>query len=564
MTVVDLFCGAGGFSEGFRQLGFEIILGIDKWETAIKTFKYNQSTKVLHKNILELMSSTKLIESLPDSDIIIGSPPCVSFSSSNKSGKADKSLGLRLTEAFLRFVVIKKYKRNSILKGWFMENVPNSIKYLKDEYSFEDLDLSDWALKNGLPPHTAAITVRGNYAVLNSADYGSFQARKRVILGEYISTGKFIPPPPTHSNVKGSLLPSHKKIKHLWKYLPSPFNYEKYFITDPNYKFRLRSSLLSDHFYDTGIYKNQWIWSKEYKVSHPFMGKMAFPENINKPSRTIMATKIVNSREALIYKCELPRIGDGEYRSPTTREAACIMGFPISYQFWGSEKTKWRLLGNAVCPSVSSSIAREIYKILSLNVPKPNFNKKICLKNVNNLNDYKIKDFQSPPVRNQNSRFRRHPFKIGNMTVTLSNYSILNNDKIANDKWFSSIQYGTGKNYGIQEYREDFFNQLEPIIINSFKDGQEFIKKINNGFSEKIGSAKELQIAYETGLKPFNQKLSPYDLIEELSFIINNFSSSMDKQYLDSQGIFLKEEIPKKQLFALYAINKIISIANNS
>lgn len=35
MTVIDLFCGAGGFSEGFRQQGFEILQGIDCWEPAI-------------------------------------------------------------------------------------------------------------------------------------------------------------------------------------------------------------------------------------------------------------------------------------------------------------------------------------------------------------------------------------------------------------------------------------------------------------------------------------------------------------------------------------------------
>lgn len=36
--VIDFCCGAGGLSEGFRQAGFEIILGIDIWETALATF----------------------------------------------------------------------------------------------------------------------------------------------------------------------------------------------------------------------------------------------------------------------------------------------------------------------------------------------------------------------------------------------------------------------------------------------------------------------------------------------------------------------------------------------
>jgi len=40
-TVVDLFCGAGGFSEGFKKAGFEILFGFDKCAQAIDTFGYN-------------------------------------------------------------------------------------------------------------------------------------------------------------------------------------------------------------------------------------------------------------------------------------------------------------------------------------------------------------------------------------------------------------------------------------------------------------------------------------------------------------------------------------------
>ena len=36
MKVADFFCG-GGFSEGFRQAGFEIVFAVDKWEPAVNT-----------------------------------------------------------------------------------------------------------------------------------------------------------------------------------------------------------------------------------------------------------------------------------------------------------------------------------------------------------------------------------------------------------------------------------------------------------------------------------------------------------------------------------------------
>ncbi|MBQ5625308.1 MAG: DNA cytosine methyltransferase, partial [Phascolarctobacterium sp.] len=41
MNVIDLFCGCGGFSKGFEQAGFKIILGLDFWQDAIITYQTN-------------------------------------------------------------------------------------------------------------------------------------------------------------------------------------------------------------------------------------------------------------------------------------------------------------------------------------------------------------------------------------------------------------------------------------------------------------------------------------------------------------------------------------------
>jgi predicted RNA methylase len=144
LTVIDFFCGAGGFSEGFRQQGYEIILGVDFWQPAISTYNHNFNKEFQTKNVLDFYDSIEEIEKLPNSDVIIGSPPCVSFSSSNKSGKADKEYGLKLTESFLRIIAVKKHQPKSKLKAWFMENVENSKKYLKESYSFSDLNLTSW------------------------------------------------------------------------------------------------------------------------------------------------------------------------------------------------------------------------------------------------------------------------------------------------------------------------------------------------------------------------------------------------------------------------------------
>ena len=83
---------------------------LDNWNPAVSTHHLNHpNCSTVKKNILEI-DSNKIDEIVPDSDIIIGSPPCVSFSMSNKAGKADKSLGIKLIYAYLRIVL---WKQNS-------------------------------------------------------------------------------------------------------------------------------------------------------------------------------------------------------------------------------------------------------------------------------------------------------------------------------------------------------------------------------------------------------------------------------------------------------------------
>ncbi len=561
-TVVDVFCGAGGFSEGFRQQGFHIIKGYDNSGPAIETYNHNFHLNLETKNVLDFQSSVEEIHAIPDTTVILGSPPCVSFSNSNKSGKADKSMGLKLTEAFLRIVAVKKFKSESILKAWFMENVPNSLKYIKEQYTFRDLDLSEWALSIGKKPEEIAIKIAGNSKVINSADYGSPQVRKRAITGEIISKRGIVIPFPTHCTPKKkSDLPGYRTLSEIRAALPSPFSYRpKKLVTDPSYDIAIPHAQLSDQFYDTGLFECEWKNSQFLKVNHPYMGRMSFPEKESSPSRTICATNIGTSRESIIYKSEFSRVGNGEYRTHTVREAATLMGFPITYQFCGAETSKLRLVGNAVCPSVSRAFAKIVRKELGLQrIINPNVCKEANLEGVNNLNSPLIKSFETPPRKNKGSRFRRHPFKYGNITVTLSNYDITNKGSATN--WITSVQYGNGDGYPSENYPDNFFEQLENVIAD-FEQGTKFIETINNGFSERIANGKTLQEMYETR-RTQQSLLQPTDLIEEVASIIDGFTFK-DPDFKQNGSVFFnhKAVVPKKQVMALYAINKISSIAN--
>jgi DNA (cytosine-5)-methyltransferase 1 len=459
--VIDFFCGAGGFSEGFRQQGFDIIGGIDNWQPAIDTHNLNHNLNDTIFDILnywsEESSNIEEINKIPNTEFIIGSPSCISFSMSNNAGKADKTLGIKLIEAYLRVIAVKKHQKNSILKAWYMENVPKSKNFIKEEYTFKDLSLSKWAKKNNKNPEAVALKTHGG--IFNAGDYGAPQERKRFIAGEWTENGEFIFPKKTHE--------CHVKSCDIRNKMPKPSlkkNTKKWI--DPNYpNLELKTEEITDHFYDTGLYEIEWEKAEHLKINHPFMGKMYFPENENRPCRTIMATRSASTRESIIYKSEHNRKGNGEYRLPTIREIASLMGFPYVYQFTGSEIVKWRQVGNSVCPHMSSALAKALRK--KMNLPE------IQLKNIkfSPLKDYKIinlntfieRKFNNPKKRQINARFRRHPLKAGNMTVDLMNYHPNKKDCVA-ENWYISVFFGTGDGHGFKILQDKDLEKIKKYL----------------------------------------------------------------------------------------------------
>ena len=65
LTVIDLFCGAGGLSYGFIGAGFSVLAAIDNNRTALQTYKVNLGPHVLHWNLADDVV-------LPDAAVIIG------------------------------------------------------------------------------------------------------------------------------------------------------------------------------------------------------------------------------------------------------------------------------------------------------------------------------------------------------------------------------------------------------------------------------------------------------------------------------------------------------------
>lgn len=119
-TIGDLFCGAGGMSEGFKQGGKKILWGVEYNRKACPTYKVNHpNTTLFNKNIKDID-----INELDYVDIIVGGPPCQGLSPSGKRFINDPR-----NELYKEFVrIVKGLKSKEIL----MENVVQ-IKNMKDE-----------------------------------------------------------------------------------------------------------------------------------------------------------------------------------------------------------------------------------------------------------------------------------------------------------------------------------------------------------------------------------------------------------------------------------------------
>ena len=328
LTVGDLFCGAGGFSEGFRQAGFRVKWAIDNWEPAVTTFRKNfPGTRVPQpRNLLDERS----LDDLERVDVLVGGPPFTHFSLANKGGNGDLKLGLGLVARFLDAVELLKPDY------WIMENVPNLLQILRRQ---TDPRLSEDRIKRLLP----------KVRVLHADQFGVPQSRRRLFAGNF--------PDPTP--LEGAKIPMKEVILGLPPPLSGGSNSLPRFVHDPLYnRIKVAPSKLTDHFCDTTLSQTQVETAKMWKEHHPWYGKMQFPDSLERPSRTIAATATKSSRASIVI--EDSRIG-GRFRVPTVREYASLQGFPISYQFWASGRVdKQRLIGNAVPPPLARALATAI------------------------------------------------------------------------------------------------------------------------------------------------------------------------------------------------------------
>ncbi|PCJ26591.1 MAG: hypothetical protein COA97_05825 [Flavobacteriales bacterium] len=388
---IDLFCGAGGFAKGFEMSGkFKCIGGIDNKKAAVETHKLNfkdsisiteDIRKVEPREFEKLLNGKKV-------DIIIGGPPCPTFSTIGhakiQSVNKDKGSCIADDPRNVLFMDFLKYVGYFEPKMFVMENVPQFLTKYKGE-TFNEVKK---IIQHDLPQYTIVEEVK----ILNSVNYGVPQNRRRMILVGYLKDYSFSYPKITHwhegsrfninphsDKIEATNLKSHTSVKSAITDLPKitdnwridECEYSKHKNLDAYQKLMRKNT--------NGVVKNNICRMSNDRAKKVFahMKQGDIYMDLPKEIRQILPFRedIFKDRlKRLVLKNPswtiLAHIGmDGymyihptELRTLSVREAARIQSFPDDFVFVGNQQETYMQVGNAVPPIMAKSIAESVYE----------------------------------------------------------------------------------------------------------------------------------------------------------------------------------------------------------
>jgi DNA (cytosine-5)-methyltransferase 1 len=162
LRLVDVFCGAGGLSEGFRQAGFAISGGSDVDPDACATYARNfpEATTVCG-DVREEPVREQMLEVAAHADVIVGGPPCQAFSQVRNHARVLDDPRNSLYREFVHLLAVARPG------AFLMENVPGMDQMGVRAQIADDLSVDGEYLVHS--------------QVVDAADFGVPQTRRRLV-----------------------------------------------------------------------------------------------------------------------------------------------------------------------------------------------------------------------------------------------------------------------------------------------------------------------------------------------------------------------------------------------
>lgn len=324
LNYIDLFSGAGGFSLGFDNKGFQNVFSVDIEPSFCETYQYNfPSHNLIQKDICRVSDSElEYLKEYDDIDVVIGGPPCQGFSIAGNIGR--KFIDDPRNRLFKEFVRVVKVVRP---KFFVMENVARLYNHNKGNTRKEIIDDFE----------TLGYQVKCK--ILNSADYGVPQIRKRVIFIGSKSGQEIIFPKKeveAYATVKDALscyprlesgqessIPNHIAMSHSEQML-----YKMSFVSDGGDRTEIPVQIRPK----SGDVRKYIKYASD------------------KPSVTVTG----DMRKIFHYE---------QNRALTVRELAKLQSFPDDFVFKGTKISQQQQVGNSVPSKMAEAIATAILRM---------------------------------------------------------------------------------------------------------------------------------------------------------------------------------------------------------
>jgi len=357
MNVIDLFCGAGGLSEGFEDAGFRIVAGNDVDKNMVASFKLNHpeakavSGDITKINVDELLKEIR--KTKEDILLVIGGPPCQGFSTVGNRKEDDPRN--RLFYEFVRFI------REIKPKMFVMENVTGILTMKKGE------------VKNIIKKEFDDLGYKINIQILKGEDFGVPQKRRRVFFVGNRFGKKFEFPKPEFDGV-------NKKFRTVWEAIGDLPELEanqeiKDYVNEPQTEFQKFLKNGQTKLEEHKAPNHSEIMIERMKNIKQGQNHSNLPENLklssgypniygrliaDEPSDTITGNcGCVSAPGRFIHPVK--------HRAITVREGARLQSFRDSKKFIGSQNSKYKQVGNAVPPLLAKALAAKVKEFLITN-----------------------------------------------------------------------------------------------------------------------------------------------------------------------------------------------------